>query len=773
VGSLALGLAVNIVAFSVIHTLVFGDLPGIADRAGITRLSLQYEGVFGAEAVAGNIVAAGPLDVDDFDVLRRDLPNTLQSVAAENRLRLPVAVDGVSTPVTAAAVSDDYFATLRTTAQVGRLLTRLDNVFDAEPSAVISDHLWRRRFGASTDVVGQAVTIGGRAFSVVGVAPPQFSGIQPLDVGQTPDSGIQVWFGASLLPDVPRRQLQVFGRLAPGAVTADLEQTLVPVAGRIEANRPGERRHAAFVARSFGLNPAERPGTAIGGILLFMAIPLCVLGIAVANVLNLQLARAGARIRSITVRMALGASGRQAMRGLTYETVLLTMVATIAGLLLARATMQLAAGLLPFPLELNPAVVMVSVGLAALAMMGSTWLPARLTTRHVTLTPAASAPLAHSRFRSGLVVVQVALSAMFVLVAGLCIRSVDAVRQNGPAASDRIHFTRLTFPADVSPATRAAAINSMVDRLASADAFEAVGYSADGPLGGPLRYWLPADDPAIRRMVVGGRASAGWLDALGTQLITGRLFRADEQDAALVSEAMALRLATSPSGALGAQLRVRDEQGPEAVVRVVGVYRDAIRAVTGEPRASIYLPASDVTEATTLIVRARPGVTSWPVLQTATQSLTVDVTLSPLSNLEGFVAAQTADGGLLATVFSVLGGVATTFAALGLIAVMTFFVQLRSRELAIRSALGARPRDLVAMVVGRSTWLLGLGAMAGLALGVAMGTAMRSQLAGLSPFDGPTLLGTIALFIAVGAIAVAWPARQASRAEPASLLRQS
>jgi len=770
---LAIGLAVNIVSFSVAHAVMYGELPGITTRHTIARLSLQYEGVFGAESVNGQRVSAGPFSQVDFQALESAPPDTLPGVAAEGRRSVRVRVGDTHTLSRAAFVSPHYFETLGTSVVQGRLLNAVDHHAAAAPVAVVSDHLWKERFGASPDVAGQSIEVDGRTYTIVGVAPPRFSGIQPVDVGESPQTGIQVW-----VPLAHERTagddawLEVFGRKATDVSLSDLENSLGPISARIESASPGRRTQARVIARSFGLDPSERPMMAVLGVLLFMAVPLCVMGIAVANVINLQLARTGEQTRAVVVRLSLGATRRQAMRWLVWETAILAGVATLVGFGLTQIATSLGAALLPFDLSLNTTVIVATLAFTAAVIAVSTWIPTRITMRGLTLTSVSTTTPRHWRLRHGLVVAQVAVSVALVLVAALSARSINAVVNTAPPDADRVWLTRILLPDDLSTTDRDDLINRLVDDLQARPEFVAVGTSSAAGLGHTLRYWVDGDEPAARRSVTGAAVTPGWFDAMGVTPLAGRVFSGTDTAVAVVSETMALRLASSAADAIGRPLRVQpDANATPYMVEIVGVVADPVRNTDGSPRASLYLAAP--LHGLTLVTRQRTTAPLVPSLQRWARDVDTRLHIVPMATLEHAVAGQAGEGLLVGATFGGIGALAAVLAFLGLVAIMSFMVNVRARELAIRGALGARPVDLVRLVLRLSTRLVGIGAATGVVIGVALAIAMRSQLVGVSALDPLSVLATVAVFTVIGTLAAVVPAARAAATNPAILLRSS
>ncbi len=299
---------------------------------------MTHEEVFGVEGFGrAGMVPASPLAVSDFEVLEADDGPAFDGVMAEGDRGFAVALGTTAAGTTGAFVSTDYFRILGTPPHLGRLLVPSDHEPGAPAVAVIGFHLWRDRFGEPADIVGRSLSVGGRDVTIVGVAPPRFTGVQPSDVGTSPVDYVQLWLPlrlTSIWPGSPSRDhpwLTVMGRLAPGFTHKTAAPSLSVAASRLAALRPDARKQAAFLVKPHGFGPDDAPLEVLLIVALFLAVPLSVLAIACANVASLQLARVIDRSRELAVRFALGASRGQLLRLLTLDAVLLALLATSAG----------------------------------------------------------------------------------------------------------------------------------------------------------------------------------------------------------------------------------------------------------------------------------------------------------------------------------------------------------------------------------------------------------------------------------------------------------
>ena len=359
------------------------------------------------------MVPASPLAVSDFEVLEADDGPAFDGVAAEGDRGFAVALGATAAGTTGAFVSADYFRILGTPPHLGRLLVPSDHEPGAPPVAVIGFHLWRDRFGEPADIVGRSLSVGGRDVTIVGVAPPRFTGVQPSDVGTSPVDYVQLWLPlrlTSIWPGSPSRDhpwLTVMGRLTPGFTHKTAAPSLSVAASRLSALHPDKRKQAAFLVKPHGFGPDDAPLQVLLIVALFLAVPLSVLAIACANVASLQLARVIDRSRELAVRLALGASRGQLLRLLTLDAVMLALLATSAGWLGAAVALGAARDVFPLTITLDRHVVLFALTLAAgvvvLTGLAPAWLVLRRSTAAGLKQTAQSGGTTHSRLRHGLV----------------------------------------------------------------------------------------------------------------------------------------------------------------------------------------------------------------------------------------------------------------------------------------------------------------------------------------------------------------------------------
>ena len=397
IACLVIGLVASVGTFSIITSLFYGDMPGIAGRRSLARIFLRYESPTGSESDGGGRrIVTAPLSFSDFAIMR-ELPadSALEAIGAEGDLRMTAAGSHGPVSISGAFVSGDFFRVLRTTPVRGRLLTTDDDRPAAAPVAVVTEYFWRTHLDGRDDAIGRPVLLGGTSFTVIGVAPPRFHGMQVLDPGQDDSNGVQAWIPLALAPQWPMRPsldtgwLTVVGRVKAGLTTTDVERQLTVSAARIAASHPpspGLRRgraealaeaqpttraNAAPLVRAHGFGPDSTPIQIVALLTALLALPLIVLAIGCANVANLHLARVAEQSRELAVRLALGATRAQLVRLLTLETFARVLVAVGLSIGLLLLTLPRVQAMVPVFVSIDWRVLLFAVSLA----LGSPWRP--------------------------------------------------------------------------------------------------------------------------------------------------------------------------------------------------------------------------------------------------------------------------------------------------------------------------------------------------------------------------------------------------------------
>ena len=787
VATLAVGIAANTIVYNWIEKLLLRPLPGVAAPE---RLLVVL-----GRSRAGRALTLSCPDVRDLAERSRGLAG----VAAFTLQRLNLGDRERTERAWSAVVNGDFFSTLGVTAVQGRTLGREDDAAPGGEAVVVLSHrFWQRRFAGDPAVVGRALDLNGRPYTVVGVARPGFYGPwNSLSI----DLFVPLAMHAQLVPGGDRweargvRWLEALARPAPGVDRAAAQADLSRLAGELAAAHPEthdgvDLRAYRFWESPWGPSSAMRPVmTVLGAFVLLLLVFSCL------NVAGLTLARGLERRREVAVRLALGASRRRLLLELFAETLLLALAAGTVALPLAAWGSGAVAALAPPTgapvdpqLALDPGGFLFALAAAVLAAGIAGVVPA-LRAARPELVPALKSGAGAvaedrqtTRARAALVVVQVALSVVLLVAAGLFGRSLLKAREIGagfdpegmllasldlfPAGYDaergRELYLRLLDEVEALPGVEGATLSRRLPLdfagLPSAS-FTVDGYSP-----------APGEEMSFVSNAVGPRYFA----VMRTALVAGRDFgRADRPGAppaVIVNQAAARRY--WPDGdAVGGVLR----SGGEAY-EVVGVVRDGkYRTLAEEPQPAAFLPLLQNYRAEVVLhVRAAAEIDAPLVaaVRGAVERLDKNLPLYAVKSMTEHLGIAVMPQRLAAGFLGVFGVLAAALAGLGLYGVVAYLVGRRGRELGLRLALGARPRDLRFMVLRQGLLLTAAGCALGLAAALATGRFMGSLLLGVSPTDATVLAAVPVFLAAVALLACDLPARRAGRTDPLTALRE-
>lgn len=737
----------------------------------------------------------------DYTDLRAS--GVLADLTAFGNTEISLDAEGGAERVEAQIVSGNYFDLLGVRPAFGRALTPADDVRGTPVRVVvISYRLWQDRFGADPDIVGRTITLNGNAYDLIGVAPRGFRGAV---LGDASDAWLPMALqeevrppsagplrrrlgGLSMLGVRDVRWLSMVGRLRDGQSVTEAAAALDVVGQRLAAAYPDANRDKSATAVALGTGPGVRTRTRPVLVLLATAVGL-VLMIACANVAGLMLTRASGRQREVAVRMAMGAGRGQLLRQWLTEAVMLGLAGSAAGLLLAVRTPSILRGLgIPESVDLSVNLNVLSFTLAVGVTSGLLFgiIPVLQFVRKDALSGlrddgGAVVGGRAARLRSSFVVVQVALSLVLMVGAGLLVRTLmQAYAVDLGYSVDRMLIADLPLNEGYTQESGLALYDELLTRVSALPGVTAagaarvtvlsgsnrtVGLSTDGR---PLR-----DDRSNAMPVRVNVVSRGYLDAMGIRLLAGRQF--DETDVpssprvVIISRALGKRLwpGSNPIGRV-----MMWEDGP---LHVIGVVPDTVylRSTELEPRPFFYFPLSQNYEnGVSLHIRtAGDPLSLLNAVRQVTRSLDPKLALSRPRRLVDDFQSSVETERLLAKLSTMLGGLALLLAAVGLYGVMAYTVRQRTREVGLRLALGATPAEIVKLIVGRGARLIAIGAGLGLAGAAASVRLVRAQLFGVEPTDPPTWLGVALLLLAVGLVACGIPARRAMKVAPAAVLR--
>jgi predicted permease len=776
VATLAVGIGANSAIFSVVNAVLLRPLPyPEADRL-----------VSVASTWKGRRTVYSPQNFLDTAAAAR----SFEGLAAWDPGGMTLGGAGRPKGVEGAQVSAGFFDLLRVRPVLGRGFAADENEPGRTRVAVLGHALWRERFGADPGAVGRSVAVDGVPHVVVGVAPEGFS---------YPE-GRELWtpleYDARFRGDSRGAwYLTAIGRLRPGVTVEAADREVAAIAANLARAYPDDNEG---VGASVASLQAVTVQGARGALLLLLGAVGFVLLIACVNVANLLLARGAAREAEVAVRVALGAGRGRIVRQLITESLVLAVVGGGAGLLLATLTLDALLALRPAgvprlaEVRIDGAVAAFATGLSLLTgvLFGCfpAWQAARRTTAQSLREGGRGTVGRGSRLRAGLVVGQTALAMVLLAGAGLLVRSFDQLRRVNPGfeAADALTF-RLKLPenAYTEASQRAAFYDQLLARLRALPGVGAAGGITGLPLSG-ARYSFsftvkgrppvpPPQQPSMELRV----ATPGYFEAMGIPVVQGRAFTGGDGASAprvVVLSETAVRRYFAGEEPLGQEIvtGMRGLDGQNAGGLVVGVVGDVKdHGLDTEPLPEIYLPLGQAPPRTVdLLLRTRVAPRSLvPAVEDVVRAADPELPVERTRTLEEVVARSISEPRFYMLLLAAFAATALGLAALGIFGVMSYAVAQRSHEIGIRVALGARPVDVLGMVMRHALVLSVAGVAAGLLGALALSRAVASLLFELSPTDPVTLASVAALLTAVALLASYWPARRATRVDPLVALR--
>ncbi len=685
----------------------------------------------------------------------------------------------------------DAFEALGVEPLIGRGFRQGDDRVGAEPVVLLGYSLWRDRFGSSRDIIGRTIRASGVQRTVIGVMPEKFA--FPLREA--------LWAPLAVDPDDKKRGeepfYQVIARLKPDVSIEQAKAQATTIAAALEAEFPETNR-----GRSADVVPYARTvlGPEIYTLLYTMlGAGVGVLLIACVNVSNLLVARASLRRREVAVRMALGAGRHRVIRQHLTEVLVLATAGGAIGILLSILGMRwfvqaLSVNPPPFwiTFELDYRVMLFVVGLIVLASVFAGTLPAmhaaRVSAGAALKDDNRSATSARlGRFSSGLVVAELAVSCGLLIAAGLMIKSVVQLKNvQMPFAIENILTARIDLPKTTYPDTASSIrfFEQLLPRLQAVPGVEAATLSDGLPAAGNgtisiqiegKAYAQSSDYPLAREGIV----TAGYFAAFETRPLSGREFTtadtATSLPVAVINQSLA-RTHFPNVDPIGHQMRRIRPNSKEPWLTIVGVVPDLIMEGIGNNNASpvgyyIPIPQSDVANGVRIALRTRGEATTLTSLVRSTvASLDPDLAIYDVSTLRRVIDRQTWFYTVFGRFFMSFGFCALFLAAAGLYGVMSFAVTQRTREMGVRSALGAQGLHLIALVMRKSIVQLAVGLALGLVIALLASGALQPILYHVNPRDAVVFIGVIVTLAAASLLASFLPARRVTKIDPVTAL---
>jgi len=764
---LALGIGVNASIFSLLDFIYLRPLP-VGNAARLTVLSRG---------------AISWFSYPEYRALR-DRNQSIEGLAISGPEESDLSFEGHAMLIGAEPVSANYAAVLGARTFLGRWFTRED-----VPSAVISYHAWQQLFHGDPGVLGKTIRSESHAYTVVGVAPPEFAGIYaPLRID------LWVPFGYWAGKDADNRRGMVLGCLKPGVGVSQAAAELNAVATLVHRDNPEfvrEARSPLVLELVRGVpNPAGRR-QAMPVVILLMIVVALVLFIACLNVGNLLVARGLGRQREMGVRFALGAGRARVLRQLMTENLALGVLGGGAGVLVGYASNRLliaALPMLPFgeafhiDLPLDYRVLLFTGSIALLTALLFGLFPALQSSRTdlASMLKGANFTGGRLRLRLAMLTGQIALSLVLLLTAGLFARLIvrfhridpgfaSANRLYAPAfvpgpqftpASGRLFYEQMLARLRALPGVRSASLTTRLPMYAAGIAGTCIGLETNHP--------APATSTTVDR---------GFLDTLRIPLLEGRDFsitdRADGPPVAIVNRTLARRLWPGQS-AIGRAFQLGCDH--PRTLQVVGVARDSkIRSLNEVTLPHVYLPFSQAYRGGIVFLVVETGGDPGPFVDRVRQTLISadpDFRSYGIHRLSDSLDASFWQARFELWVLGILGALALLLATVGMYGVLAYHVAARTREIGIRVALGARPREVIRIVIAQGLRVTIAGIAIGLLISALTSRLLATLLQGVSPTDAVTWLSAVAVWIAVALLACWLPARRATHIEPLAALRE-
>ena len=779
--TLALGIGANTAIFSLVNAVLLKPLP----FPEADRLVMLWED---ASAIGFPQNTPAPANYVDW----KTQTNSFEGMAATMWASFNLAGYGEPQKLNGTAVTADLFGVLGVRPALGRGFTPEEERPGSNNVVILSHGLWRETFGGEPAIVGRDIILSSEKYTVVGVMPRDFQFLDPY---------ARLWVPLAHAPEDWANRgghyLTVVGRLKRGVTVSQADADLKAVTARIARDHPDD----AADLNAYVMPLREQVSGQVRRPLLILVVAVSfVLLIACANVAGLLLARSAARRKEMAVRVALGASRWRVVRQMLTESALLSAAGGAAGLLLALWSFAFLRQLVPPSLAASaPLTVDARALLFTLAV-------SLLTATLFGLAPALQASKAGPSdalkqgggrgavggggrtLRGAFVVAEVALALVLLVGAALLIQSLQKLRgQYTMAAPEQVLVMRTVLPPNRyrEHAQREAFYDDVLGRVRGLPGVVSAGYTTSVPLawkggasgltveGRPPRQGL--QDDGVHRQV-----TAGYLEALGIPLKAGRLIAesdgAQAQPVAVVNEAMAR--AYFGGDALGKRFKVGDPEDEPPWLTVVGVVGDLRQmGIEAPAKPEFYLPYKQVNYHTWfapahLVVRTSVEPTSLVAsVRREVHAVDPEQPVSNVQTMEEILGEESAQRRVGMTLLATFAGLALLLASLGIYGVLSFFVAQHTQEIGVRLALGAQPRTILALVLGKGMRLALVGLALGLVGALLLTRLIESQLFGVSASDPLTYAGLALLLAAVALLACYLPARKAMKVDPMVALR--
>jgi macrolide transport system ATP-binding/permease protein len=786
--TLALGIGANAAVYSWIEGILFRPFPAVTQQDRLLAVAGTARGTSGFDDVSW----------PDFVDFQRSC-TLIDSFIANKITGTTLSIGDRAERATGSIVSANYFQALGVRPILGRGFEPTDDSGrNAHPVTVISYRVWQERFAADPGIIGKTQRLNGVPFTIVGVGPEGFYGTF---VGYA----IQFWVPASMqetfdasgykLEDRGARWIEGFVKLKPGVTREQAQDQISAVAKRLETDYPATNRGRGVQLFELWNHPFDKASEILPTLRILLVVVILVLLIACANVGNLMLVRSFARRQELAVRLAVGASRRRLLRQLLTEGLILSGIAAAGGLLIAYWCRH---GLVPlFPaqpgVEVNLAgaidwrVLGLSIGVGVFSTLLFALVPALQSGKIDLVTTLKSESRGgvgssqRSWIRSSLVLVQVSLSFILLVGAGLLFQSLRQIRSASPGfATENMLTTGVNLLAAGYDTQRAKIFqDALIERVKGISGVESAVYSRTRPFSyfpfssAPIAVDGYESQPNEQPTVEYNEVGPGYLAATGIPLLAGREFTdADNETAplvAVINETMAAEYWRGENP-IGKRVQLNGRW-----MQVIGVARvSKYRTFMETPKPFCYVPLrQNFSRVVSLNLRTRldPGAMAAALVREV-HALDPELAPSELITMREHIDRSTYSQKIAVMLLGVFGGLALLLAAIGLYGVMSYAVSQSTRELGLRMAIGARPLDLFRLVMSRGLTLTAGGIVLGAAAALGLTRLIGDLLYEVNPRD-PLAFGSAFLVMTIVALAACLlPAWRTTRIDPVRALRE-
>jgi len=748
---LAIGISVNVSAFSLFNMMALKALP-IRDPGSIVRLERRAPNASTSEMAYPSFA------------FYRDHAHALSAAIAVLGIP-PIQIDDDLQNTSASFVSPNYFSELGTPPLYGRFFEpALDGSPASQPAVILSYGLWQRRFSADPSVVGRVIRIGRKPFTVLGITPYTFASLG----GQHPDLWLPIAQqpylidNSKVLADWNSSSIRMWARLAPGVSAKAAEQELRALTDEIRKQHHDAVWDDEFIHSSPGGHLQVMQPEIYQVALMVGILTLLILAVACTNVGGLLLARGITREHEMGIRIAIGANRKRIFRQLCTESIMLASLGAVIGISLSYAILRVALTQLDAPKWLSPVpdwrVLLFSMGVMLLAAIFFGFAPALQIARQRQRKTIA---------RQILLAAQVAASCVLLIVSGLLARAAQHMLFTDPGFGyeNTISINPYLDQHGYSETAAKSYLDQMQSRLAALPGVHSISLVRLPPMG----HIVSREDTEIngrKIKIYPNWVTPGYFQTMQIPVLLGRTFQAGEKHSVIISRSYA-HLVWGGKNPIGQRVPNSDSKGI-----VIGVVGDAhINALNDDDALEAYYAAqSDNMPGMVIVVRSS-GLPS--AVETAARSFSESIDpkllpeMHPLKDLYQDITLQIEQ---ISAVVSLIGTVAVLLAGIGIVGLVAFSVSQRTKEMAIRLALGATKRRLCAALLRQFTWPILSGLLAGTALAAFASRFLRVALFGVSNLDPFGYAAALAVLIAIIAVAGLLPTRRALRLDVARAL---